>query len=50
MTDGDCIPREDFVEVHANQAEKGKLLSGGHCKLTMKTSEAITKAAIALLR
>ena len=43
MTDGDCIPRRDFVEVHANQAEKGKFLSGGYCKLTMKTSKAITK-------
>ena len=43
MTDGDCIPRGDFLEVHANRAEKGKFLSGGYCKLTMKTSKAITK-------
>jgi glycosyltransferase involved in cell wall biosynthesis len=43
MTDGDCIPREDFVAVHAEQAERGKFLSGGYCKLTMKTSKAITK-------
>jgi glycosyltransferase involved in cell wall biosynthesis len=43
MTDGDCIPRADFVEVHARYAEKGKFLSGGYCKLTMKTSKAITK-------
>ncbi len=43
MTDGDCIPRADFVEVHAKYAEKGKFLSGGYCKLTMKTSKAITK-------
>ena len=43
MTDGDCIPRADFVEVHAQQAEKGKFLSGGYCKLPMKTSKAITK-------
>ncbi len=46
MTDGDCIPRADFVEVHARQAEKGKFLSGGYCKLTMKTSKAITKEDI----
>lgn len=46
MTDGDCIPRKDFVEVHARLAEKGKFLSGGYCKLTMKTSEAITKEDI----
>lgn len=43
MTDGDCIPRKDFVEVHAQQAEKGKFLSGGYCKLTMKTSKHISK-------
>ncbi len=43
MTDGDCIPRADFVEVHARYAEKSKFLSGGYCKLTMKTSKAITK-------
>ena len=43
MTDGDCIPRKDFVEVHAQQAEKGKFLSGGYCKLPMKTSKLISK-------
>ncbi|MBY0486974.1 MAG: glycosyltransferase family 2 protein [Flavobacteriaceae bacterium] len=42
MTDGDCIPRKDFVEVHAKLAEKGKFLSGGYCKLPMKTSKAIS--------
>ncbi|WP_298392555.1 glycosyltransferase family 2 protein [Flavobacterium sp.] len=46
MTDGDCIPRKDFVEVHANLAEKGKFLSGGYCKLPMKTSKAISKEDI----
>lgn len=43
MTDGDCIPKKDFIAVHAAQAEKGKFLSGGYCKLTMKVSEQITK-------
>lgn len=46
MTDGDCIPRKDFVEVHAKYAQKGRFLSGGYCKLSMKTSEAITKEDI----
>ncbi|GGB86164.1 hypothetical protein GCM10007424_27780 [Flavobacterium suaedae] len=46
MTDGDCIPRADFVEVHAKYAEKGKFLSGGYCKLPMSTSKAITKEDI----
>lgn len=46
MTDGDCIPREDFVAVHAKEAEKGNFLSGGYCKLPMKTSKRITKENI----
>lgn len=43
FTDGDCIPRSDFLEVHANEAEPGRYLSGGYHKLPMSTSEAITK-------
>ncbi|WP_026977813.1 glycosyltransferase family 2 protein [Flavobacterium tegetincola] len=43
MTDGDCIPRKDFVEVHAKNAQRGRFLSGGYCKLSMKVSEEITK-------
>ncbi len=46
MTDGDCIPRKDFVEVHAKYAQKGRFLSGGYCKLNMAASEAITKEDI----
>lgn len=46
MTDGDCIPRADFVEVHAKNAQKGKFLSGGYCKLSMKLSERIDKSDI----
>ncbi|MBY8963942.1 glycosyltransferase family 2 protein [Flavobacterium sp. D11R37] len=46
MTDGDCIPREDFVAVHAKFAEKGRFLSGGYCKLPMSTSTVITKEDI----
>ena len=30
MTDGDCIPREDFVEVHYINKEKGYFISGGY--------------------
>ena len=41
FTDGDCIPRKDFVEVHARFAEEGYFLSGGYCKLPMSTSKAI---------
>lgn len=46
MTDGDCIPRKDFVELHAQLAEKGKFLSGGYCKLNMKMSKFITNEDI----
>ena len=47
MTDGDCIPRQDFVEVHFNNREKGFFLSGGYCKLPLAISELITKEDIA---
>ncbi len=46
FTDGDCIPRADFVEVHVRYAEKGYFLSGGYCKLSMPMSEAITASDI----
>ena len=46
FTDGDCIPRKDFVEVHAKYAEEGHFLSGGYCKLPMKTSKIIDDEAI----
>ncbi|WP_298453300.1 glycosyltransferase family 2 protein [uncultured Marinobacter sp.] len=43
FTDGDCIPRNDFLEVHASEAAPGRYLSGGYHKLPMSTSEAISK-------
>lgn len=43
FTDGDCIPREDFVETHAKHAEQGYFLSGGYCKLNMNLSETISE-------
>ena len=43
MTDGDCIPRKDFLEIHAKYAQKGRFLSGGYCKLSMKLSSEISK-------
>ena len=42
FTDGDCIPRKDFVEVHLNNKEEGYFLSGGYFKLPMFISEAIS--------
>lgn len=46
MSDGDCIPREDFVENHIKYREEGYFLSGGYYKLPMKISEDITKEDI----
>ena len=43
FSDGDCIPRKDFVEVHAAKAEIGYFLSGGYFKLPMSTSKKITR-------
>ncbi len=43
MTDGDCIPREDFVEHHIKHREQGYFLSGGYYKLPMELSKQITK-------
>ncbi|ALM48313.1 glycosyl transferase family 2 [Flavobacterium psychrophilum] len=43
FTDGDCIPRNDFVETHINFREPGYFLSGGYFKLPMNISQAISK-------
>lgn len=42
FTDGDCIPRPDFVATHRQRAQPGAFLSGGYIKLTTPVSEAIT--------
>ncbi len=42
FTDGDCIPRRDFVDVHLRLARPGRFLSGGYLKLPVTVSEAIT--------
>ena len=46
MSDGDCIPRQDFVEVHVKEREIGYFLSGGYFMLPMDISHAITKEDI----
>lgn len=42
FTDGDCVPRRDFLAFHLSLREPGRFLSGGYHKLPMSTSEAIT--------
>lgn len=42
FSDGDCVPRNDFVASHIKNREKGYFLSGGYLKLPMSTSKTIT--------
>jgi len=42
FSDGDCIPREDFVARHVELARPRCLLSGGYVRLPMAVSKRIT--------
>jgi len=42
FSDGDCIPRSDFVEKHISEREKEYFLSGGYFKLPLSISEIIS--------
>jgi len=46
MSDGDCIPRKDFVEQHVKYRMEGCFLSGGYFKLPMDISNMITREDI----
>lgn len=46
FTDGDCIPRNDFVQTHLKYREEGYFLSGGYFKLPLKVSKAINNEHI----
>ena len=46
FSDGDCIPRKDFLSHHYEHAQHGRFLSGGYFKLPMSTSQAIDKQSI----
>lgn len=50
FTDGDCIPRRDFLSVHQRLAEPNRFLSGGYIKLPRHVSEQITAADVAVGR
>jgi glycosyltransferase involved in cell wall biosynthesis len=43
FTDGDCVPRNDFVFQHVRHAEKGFFLSGGAIRLPLETSKLLTR-------
>lgn len=42
LSDGDCIPREDFVEAHARLARRGHFVSGGRVRLAREVGPRIT--------
>jgi glycosyltransferase involved in cell wall biosynthesis len=41
LSDGDCIPRRDFVETHVKLAAAGCMLSGGCVRLPLELSQRI---------
>ncbi len=46
FTDGDCIPRRDFLWQHDRLAQHGRFLSGGALRLPVDISRQISKADI----
>jgi glycosyltransferase involved in cell wall biosynthesis len=46
FSDGDCIPRRDFVGVHARLAAPGRFVSGGYLKVPAAASERIGLAEV----
>jgi glycosyltransferase involved in cell wall biosynthesis len=47
FSDGDCIPRRDFVATHVRLANPGRFLSGGAVRLPMQVSQAIQEGDVA---
>ncbi len=43
FSDGDCIPRADFLAQHVRCARPGRFLSGGYLRLSLDVSRAITR-------
>ena len=46
FTDGDCIPRQDFVKAHLDHRQQDVFLSGGHFPLSMEISHLVSKEDI----
>lgn len=47
FSDGDCVPRGDFLAAHAALAAPGRFLSGGYVKLSSEASRRIDREAVA---
>lgn len=43
FSDGDCVPRNDFVDTHLRLRRPGRFLSGGALRLPMEASRALTR-------
>lgn len=43
FTDGDCIPRFDYIEQHKKKAKQGCFVSGGLYRLNMKVSQSVVE-------
>lgn len=46
FTDGDCLPRADFIRTHLALRAPGRFLSGGYYKLNRTVSERIDREAV----
>ena len=46
FTDGDCIPRKDFIETHLSLRKENHFLSGGYFKLPLTISQSISEEDI----
>lgn len=46
FSDGDCVPRSDFLAVHASLARPGRFLSGGYVKLSDEASRRIDRSSV----
>lgn len=47
FTDGDCIPRFDYIDNHKRLARPGCFVSGGLYRLNLAVSEAVSEAMVA---
>jgi len=47
FSDGDCIPRSDFVATHHGLRRAGRFLSGGYFKLPQETSRRLSREDVA---
>jgi glycosyltransferase involved in cell wall biosynthesis len=50
FSDGDCVPRDDFVATHLRLAAPGRFLSGGYLKLPAALTAALTVDDVRAMR